>query len=217
MHHRSIIALTILLAGGAALLTHARAGPANGIVPPPAAPAPRPLTFDGRLREAAALAGVWRTEVDGAIVEETWSEPRGSGMVGMFRWLRADGTPTVIELLALNADSDGLHMRLRHFTSTLTAREEKDAPVTLRQEPAAGVMKFIPERNAGEVASITYTLRGDELAVEVDFRPAANAAPGGAGVRAPIALHFHRYTPGTNLGTPDWHGGSSDSRLQFPR
>lgn len=87
------------------------------------------------------LAGHWVGELDGAVIEEHWSTPGGSVVMGMFRWVKPqeDGAPAganriaLYELFAIEPGDDGRPvLRLRHFSPGLVAWEDKDAPLELR-------------------------------------------------------------------------------------
>ncbi len=71
------------------------------------------------------LAGTWRAEDNDAQLEETWSEPHGDQMLGMFRWSRG-GKVWLNELMSITVESDGkLVFRLRHFDRAMVPWEEK--------------------------------------------------------------------------------------------
>ncbi len=63
-------------------------------------------------------------------IEEQWSGAAGGGMIGMFRAI-TDGRPRFYELIALDADGEGVVCRFRHFNRDLSGWEEKDAPLEL--------------------------------------------------------------------------------------
>lgn len=128
----------------------------------------------------AWLAGRW-TGIHGEsdLIEEQWSAPAGSGMVGMFRATR-EGSPRFYELLALDSDGDGLVFRFRHFDRALVGWEEREAPlvwdlVELATERAVflkrGEQRWMTYRRDGEGGLAVYFEGPDgQHADEDEFR-----------------------------------------------
>jgi len=125
----------------------------------------------------AFVAGAWRSE-DG-MTEEVWSAPAGNGVIGMFRWLKPDGTPAMLEMLAITREADAVRLRLRHYDAALNAKEEKDKPMTLRLAKVDGPLaEFVAEKDAGDLAGVNYEVKGDELHIGVVFKkPEAGEKP----------------------------------------
>lgn len=179
-----------LMIAAAIPLAFAAAGPR-----PPRAAAE---AIDGPLAGVGFLAGSWRGSVDGAFVEEIWSQPYGPSMMGVFRWCRGDGTPAMFELLAITreagGESDTIRLRLRHYSSTLAAKEPADKPLSLvLKELTANSARFVAEKDAGDLATVHYQVEGDELRIEIAF-----TARGGAdraqedGPREPLRFVLRR-------------------------
>jgi hypothetical protein len=82
------------------------------------------------LADLAWISGQWVGTLDGARSEEVWTAPAGDSMLGMWR-LVSDGQARVLELLTITAEPEGPVLRLRHFSRTLVAREEKDEAVVV--------------------------------------------------------------------------------------
>lgn len=146
------------------------------------------------IQDLAFMAGQWRGDQDGRLVEEFWSAPAGNNMIGCFRWLRADGRAMVFELLAMTQEADGVRLRLRHHSATLVAKEEKDQPLTLRlAEVRPGFARFIAEAAAGDLDNITYTVQGEMLTINVAFKalPAGTGAASGK-AREPLVFVLSR-------------------------
>lgn len=78
----------------------------------------------------AWLSGRWSGHHGPDEIEEQWSGAAGDGMIGMFRAI-TNGRPRFYELIALDAEGEGLVCRFRHFNRDLTGWEEKDAPLEL--------------------------------------------------------------------------------------
>ncbi len=136
----------------------------------------KPQAAGGPLATLAFLAGTWRGEMDGEFVEEIWSEPapgKGETMMGMFRWLNAEGRPRMYEMLTLSHEEGETLLRLRHHTSKMVAWEEKETPVTLRlveatHEPQRAVFETVAVD--GRLARIVFARKKDSLAIDVEFR-----------------------------------------------
>jgi hypothetical protein len=80
------------------------------------------------LESLSWMAGSWRAEAFGGIVEDIWAPPAGGQMVGLFRAY----TPEKIsfyEIIALLPVEGRLTMRLKHFHADLRGWEEKDETV----------------------------------------------------------------------------------------
>lgn len=77
------------------------------------------------------LQGRWQGEGLGGTMEEVWSAPAGSAMVGYFRLVR-DGKPTFYEIMTLLEAEGSVEMRLKHVNPDMTGWEEKADFVTFR-------------------------------------------------------------------------------------
>lgn len=116
------------------------------------------------------LAGSWGGDMGGGYADETWSRPRGNNIVGSFRWLKPDGTPSMFEILTITQEGDAIRLRLRHFSPVLAAKEEADKPMTLKLAELDGSRAvFKAEKDAGGLDHITYEVTGDQLAITVAF------------------------------------------------
>lgn len=135
----------------------------------PAAAAQRALA----LEDAAFLAGAWRGEMDGDLVEEHWTAPAGGNITGMFRWIGADGGARVIEVLTISREKDGaVVLRLRHFDGALTPWKSEAEPVALalaEASPNKAVFRADAAKG-GSLAAVTYEVKdGDTLAIVIEF------------------------------------------------
>lgn len=165
------------------------AGPATGPASGPAATGGAEARPKAVIGDLVFLAGTWRGS-RGGVVEEIWGTPQGNNIIGCFRWLKADGTPMMLEMLAITAEADAIRLRLRHYSATLSAKEEKDQPLTLRlatHDRASAV--FVAERDAGELDRVTYRLEGDTLNITVAFTQ-------GEQPRKPLEFKLERVTAG---------------------
>jgi hypothetical protein len=126
---RRITRLTALavVGAGAVLLVAGWSQPPAADQPSPALPEPAaPLTA------ATFMHGTWVARVGDDTLEEQWGRPAGSSLFGSFRWIKADGTVRLYELLTITAEEDGPIFRFRHFSPELVPWEPKDEPITLR-------------------------------------------------------------------------------------
>ncbi len=126
----------------------------------PARPGTPPAAA-AKLADVAWMAGHWE-DPDGAnLSEEVWTAPSGDSMMGMWR-LVLDGKVKVLELLSILEQDGGLVLRLRHFDAALSAREEKDAPISLPlTNRASGVATFEGSTSEGPIR-ITYEREGSD-------------------------------------------------------
>lgn len=77
------------------------------------------------IHDAAWLAGRWVGEGLDGQVEENWSPVQGGQMVGHFALFNKDA-PVFYELMLLDAQPDGLRLRVKHFNPDFTAWEDKN-------------------------------------------------------------------------------------------
>ncbi len=174
---RRTMALAMVCAAGsltAGLL--ATSGPAER--PQPAAGAATTAKF--KLADAAFLAGTWKGPVEADRVEETWSAPDGTSILGMFRWINADGTPDMVELLTITEEETGVILRLRHFDAKLKPWDNEAEPMTFTLAETGtrrAHFRALPSIEA-RVASVTYECATpDELRVLVSFPAERNREP----------------------------------------
>lgn len=158
----------------------------------PSAPAP-PDSPKFTIADVAFLAGSWQGDMGGSFVEEMWSRPQGNNVVGTFRWLKKDGTPAMLEMLAITQESDAVRLRLRHYSAMLHAKEDADKPITLRlSRTGEGLAQFDAEKDSGDLVRVTYTVADGRLAVSVEF---AAASEPGASPRPPLKFNLARAKP----------------------
>ena len=127
------------------------------------APAPAEPVARRSLADVAFFEGRWVGKVGDNVVEEQWSGARGTSMMGMFRWLVADGSPYMFELMTMTQEEGGVVLRLRHFGAGLEAKEEKDKPMVMRLgEAEAGKRAvFVAEPGAaGQASRVIYERTG---------------------------------------------------------
>jgi len=89
------------------------------------------------LGDVAWIAGQWRGEALGGVVEENWSRPFGGSMMAAFK-LTVDGQVRFYELETIVEQDDTLLLRLKHFTADLHGWETKDETVDFRLVKVTG-------------------------------------------------------------------------------
>lgn len=70
------------------------------------------------------MCGHNRGELNGAIIDEHWSEVGGDTMIGMYREIK-NGKAQMYEFMTIEQTPSGLVLRLRHFDPGLVGWEEK--------------------------------------------------------------------------------------------
>jgi hypothetical protein len=79
---------------------------------------------EASIENVSWIAGHWRGELFGGVVEEIWSPPFGGAMMGMFKHV-VDGEITFYEFMTIVQESGSLVLKLKHFDSDMTAWESK--------------------------------------------------------------------------------------------
>ena len=74
------------------------------------------------------LAGYWRGEALGGVVEEHWAPPSAGSMAGTFK-LSSNGKVKFYEIEIIREVNDSLMLQLKHFQHDLKGWEEKDQTV----------------------------------------------------------------------------------------
>lgn len=93
----------------------------------PESPSPGAAS-DADIEEFAWLAGHWRGEGFGGVIEEIWSEPLGGTMMGMFRLVKDDEVE-FYELIVIGEDEEGISMKVKHFSRDFVAWEDKKGAI----------------------------------------------------------------------------------------
>lgn len=124
------------------------------------------------LSAIAWLAGHWRGEAFGGIVEEAWTTPLGGSMMGSFK-LVVEGEVQFYELETIVEEEGSLILRLKHFNGDLTGWEEKDKTVDfplVKVEPNKVYFGGFTIEKISDDAITMYVIVGSEgKAEEVSF------------------------------------------------
>jgi hypothetical protein len=130
------------------------------------------------LTDCAFLAGAWKATMGEDRMEEQWSAPDGASIMGMFRWVNADGSPNIFEILTITEEPEGVFLRLRHLDAKLQPWTSEPVPLTLKlDEASAGKAVFRAIDTEKKLAAVTYHCETpDQLRVLVEF-PAAGSEP----------------------------------------
>lgn len=148
-----------------------------------------------RLADLGFLAGSWGGAMGDDHVEEHWSAPRDGSLIGMLRWHKPDGRPSMFELIAITEERVGddaaptVVMRLRHFSGDLVPIEGRDDPMTLhltQADAAARSATFTAAPGEQRLTTVTYTCPDpDRLLIVVSF-------PEGERPRRPLRFDLSR-------------------------
>ncbi len=138
------------------------------------------------LQDLAFLAGTWHAELGGTPMEEIWAEPRGDHMLGMLRWLDAEGGSRMYEIFTLTATDDGLVYRLRHFDAELEPWEtEASGPKVFRAVVEGRRIVLEPYGNVEGIVRASYDASQEgRLVFRIDFEPDTE--------RPPLVIEFER-------------------------
>ena len=83
------------------------------------------------LSAVAWIAGHWKGEALGGVVEEIWTPPLGGSMMAAFK-LSVNDQVKFYELETIVEEGDTLILRLKHFSSKLHGWEAKDETVDFK-------------------------------------------------------------------------------------
>lgn len=142
-------------------------------LPAAAAPAAElvPLTF---------MAGRWIcVNPNKTVNEEHWTMPRGNSMYALFRQMRRDGKPALVEVTQVSVEKDGVELRLRHLHAGLEIPKNRET-VDLFKLTSTGenTATFTAQTGAGTGMTVTYRKVTDtQLAMDVKFPEGSKEKP----------------------------------------
>jgi hypothetical protein len=131
---------------------------------------PRPAAAVG---DVAWIAGHWRGEGLGGVVEEVWAPPLGGTMMGMFRLVRGDEV-SFYEIMTIAPDGESLTLSIKHFHADLRGWEERDEsvafPLVRLDADVAWFSGLTIRREGGDALRIHVALgQADGPAREAEF------------------------------------------------
>ncbi|MCF6361739.1 MAG: DUF6265 family protein [Cyclobacteriaceae bacterium] len=96
------------------------------------------LTYDSlkgspkaSIHDFSWIAGHWKGEAMGGIIEEIWTPPLAGAMMGVFKLV--DGNTVVFyEIETLTEEEGSVILRLKHFGAKLKGWEEKDDTIDFK-------------------------------------------------------------------------------------
>lgn len=156
-------------AGGGAVAS--RSGDAAGTK---ALVLPASATPSAELAPLKFMTGRWiGVNPNKTVNEEHWTSPMGNAMLALFRQVRRDGKPALVEISMITADADGVTLKLRHLHGGLEVPANRAELSVFKLKSAANNRaEFVGTGKAEQVTSVVYRLVGpDELAVDVAFAP----------------------------------------------
>lgn len=136
-------------------------------LPPNADPAPE-------LAELAFMAGRWiGVNPNKTVNEEHWMSPRGNNMAALFRQIRRDGKPGLVEVTLITAEPEGVFLRLRHLHGQLDVPKNRPNVSVFRMVSAGNnVAQFAGTGEAEQVTAVIYRLiDANTLESEIQFAP----------------------------------------------
>lgn len=104
------------------------------------------------LNDLSFLEGHWEGDFRGdRTYEKHWSRPNGNTIMGMLRFINADGETVMFELLTLEPESSGeIILRVKHFQPGLLGRQEKNDSDRYRLIEAGGNRAVFEHEASGD-------------------------------------------------------------------
>lgn len=114
------------------------------------------------LKDLSFIAGHWRGEMSGGVLEEVWLPAEGESMYSLFRMV-GGGKTRFTEFQALEQRGTTVVLLLRHFEPGLIAKEDKDKPLVWDLEEIGANRALFHQQ--GTTTLLEYIRQGDELTV----------------------------------------------------
>lgn len=136
------------------------------------APQARTVDADMAISGLSFLTGTWVLEQpNGAVIEETWSAPRGKAVLGSFRRVLGNGATPFYEFTQIVAAQEGVLLRQIHVHGNFDTDPRRAKPMTLRLESLVNQRaSFVPVADAeraaaGSLARVSYERVDDQTLV----------------------------------------------------
>lgn len=115
------------------------------------------------------ITGSWRADMDGRVIEETFSTPAAGTIMGVFRWMD-EGVTQFTEHLVIERRDDGIHLFVRHFHPGAEPWEsEKDGALAFKLEQIDTNRAVFTAPNREFPRHVTYhRTHPDHLTVRLD-------------------------------------------------
>ena len=129
---------------------------------------PKPKQLEVTVADLGWFQGDWQNTDEGSLSQEVWTQPQGDCLLGMWRWVDAQGASRVFELLSICQDETGPTLRLRHFDRRMKAREEREAPIVLALVHAAENRVTFQGKEGELTVRLTYSREGSQLIARLE-------------------------------------------------
>jgi len=138
------------------------------------------------------LEGKWEGNWGPRLAEQVWLSPKGGELPGLFRVVEND-KPLVLELFSIIESSDGIEMRIRHFTPSLAPWEQSSIAI-LRLANMEGSNAVFENTSGGQPSRQTL------IRVDADTYTARTEISQGANNKQVTEIRFHRVkAPAENI------------------
>ena len=135
-----------------------------------AAPTSRPVDADSAVSGLGFLTGTWTLEQpNGALIEETWSVPRGKAVLGSFRRVLGNGATPFYEFTQIVATQEGVVLRQIHVHGNFDTDPRRAKPMTLQLESLEGQRRLAQRAVAQQRRQVGVP--GEVLEVLAQERP----------------------------------------------
>ena len=119
-------------------------------------------TLEPKLENVAWIAGNWKGEAFGGIVEENWSKPSGDSMMAAFKLINNDKT-SFYEIEIIREVNNTLILQLKHFDGQLRGWETKDETVDFP-------LKYVTKNKVAFEGMMFEKVSDNEMTVYVDIK-----------------------------------------------
>lgn len=161
----------------------------------------RELSAGSQLVELGFLAGAWKSQLNGELVEEHWTMPAGDAIIGMYRWMDKSGKTRLVEIQSIKLEADGPTLRLRHFDGALVPWKSESGAIAalVLKDRGKNRARFVNEGKEGGLKHIDYERAADTLTIVVTFRDEK---------REPLRFELTRITESRDSGANQARGTS---------
>jgi hypothetical protein len=119
------------------------------------------------LADLAWIAGDWVGQEDDSLIQEQWSAPEGSDMMGMFRLIQA-GEVVFYEFMTITRTESGTVLRIKHFDPGLVGWEEKAESVLFDLKEVADHRAVFETEKDGNPERLVFERFENELSITLE-------------------------------------------------